>query len=212
MTRRVVVTGVGLVSPLGIGTAATWEALCAGQSGIGPITRFDTSGFSARIAGEVKNFDPLQFVEKKDVKKMDVFIQYALAASEFACCDAGLKVTPEMSPRVGVFIASGIGGFSTIGARAQRAPHRGPAAHLAVFHPGVDHQPGSGPGVDPVGGQRTQLGDLHRLFGLCARDRRCVCDHRARRRGCDDRRRIGSRHHAAGRRRLCGHASAVNTQ
>ena len=114
MTRRVVVTGVGLVSSLGIGTAATWEALCAGQSGIGPITRFDASDFSARIAGEVKNFDPLQFVEKKDVKKMDVFIQYALAASEFAFCDAGLKVTPEMSPRVGVFIASGIGGFSTI--------------------------------------------------------------------------------------------------
>ncbi len=114
MTRRVVVTGVGLVSSLGIGTAATWEALCAGQSGIGPITRFDASDFSARIAGEVKNFDPLQFVEKKDVKKMDVFIQYALAASEFACCDAGFKVTPEISPRVGVFIASGIGGFTTI--------------------------------------------------------------------------------------------------
>ena len=114
MTRRVVVTGVGLVSSLGIGTTATWEALCAGQGGIGPITRFDASGFSARIAGEVKNFDPLQFVKKKDVKKMDVFIQYALAASEFACSDAGLKVTPEMSARVGVFIASGIGGFSTI--------------------------------------------------------------------------------------------------
>ena len=114
MPRRVVVTGVGLVSSLGIGTAATWEALCAGQSGIGPITRFDASDFSVRIAGEVKDFDPLQFVKKKDVKKMDVFIQYALAASEFACCDAGLKVTPEMSSRVGVFIASGIGGFSTI--------------------------------------------------------------------------------------------------
>ena len=114
MTRRVVVTGIGLVSPVGIGTSANWEALCAGRSGIGPITHFDASQFSARIAGEVKQFDPLQFIEKRDVKKMDVFIQYAIAASEFAMCDAGLKVTPEMSPRVGVFIASGIGGFTTI--------------------------------------------------------------------------------------------------
>ena len=97
MSRRVVVTGVGLVSPLGIGTEANWEALCAGQSGIGPITRFDASQFSARIAGEVKHFDPLQFVDKKDVKKMDVFIQYAIAASQFAVDDANLKVTPDAS-------------------------------------------------------------------------------------------------------------------
>ena len=114
MSRRVVVTGVGLVSPLGIGTQANWEALRAGRSGIGPITRFDASQFSARIAGEVKQFDPLQFVEKKDVKKMDVFIQLAIAAAQFAVDDAGLAVTPEIATRVGVFIASGIGGFSTI--------------------------------------------------------------------------------------------------
>jgi 3-oxoacyl-[acyl-carrier-protein] synthase II len=105
---------VGLVSPLGIGTGANWEALCAGQSGIGPITRFEAAQFSARIAGEVKNFDPLQFVEKKDVKKMDVFIQLAIAASQFAMDDASLKVSAEMATRTGVFIASGIGGFSTI--------------------------------------------------------------------------------------------------
>src|SRR5690242_13427192 len=104
MNRRVVVTGVGLVSPLGIGTQANWEALCAGRSGIGPITRFDASQFSARIAGEVKGFDPLQFIDKKDVKKMDVFIQYALAASQFAVDDARLKVTAELADHVGVFI------------------------------------------------------------------------------------------------------------
>ena len=114
MTRRVVVTGVGLVSPLGVGTEANWNALCAGRSGIGPITHFDASQFSARIAGEVKAFDPLQFIEKKDVKKMDVFIQLAIAASQFAVDDAKLEVTAELAPRVGVFIASGIGGFSTI--------------------------------------------------------------------------------------------------
>jgi 3-oxoacyl-[acyl-carrier-protein] synthase II len=108
------VTGVGLVSPLGIGTQANWEALSAGRNGIGPITRFDASQYSARIAGEVKQFDPLQFIEKKDVKKMDVFIQLAIAAAQFAVDDAGLAVTPEIATRVGVFIASGIGGFSTI--------------------------------------------------------------------------------------------------
>ncbi len=114
MSRRVVVTGVGLVSPLGIGTQANWEALTAGTSGIGPITRFDASQFSARIAGEVKGFDPLQFVDRKDVKKMDVFIQFALAAAQFAVDDARLDVTEANADSVGVFIASGIGGFSTI--------------------------------------------------------------------------------------------------
>jgi len=114
LSRRVVVTGVGLVSPLAIGTGANWEALCAGRSGIGPITRFDATQFSARIAGEVKGFDPLQFVDKKDVKKMDVFIQLAIAASQFAIDDAKLSVTAENALRTGVFIASGIGGFSTI--------------------------------------------------------------------------------------------------
>ncbi len=114
MSRRVVVTGVGIVSPLGIGTEANWEALCAGRSGIGLITHFDASQFSARIAGQVKDFDPLRFVDKKDVKKMDVFIQLAIAASQFAVEDAGFAVTPENATRVGVFIASGIGGFGTI--------------------------------------------------------------------------------------------------
>jgi 3-oxoacyl-[acyl-carrier-protein] synthase II len=112
--RRVVVTGLGLVSSLGIGTEANWKSLTAGCSGIGPITRFDTTGFSTRIAGEVRGFDPLQFIEKKDVKKMDAFIHYAIAASQFAMDDAGVTVTPEFAPRIGVFLASGIGGFSTI--------------------------------------------------------------------------------------------------
>ncbi|HEV3140992.1 MAG TPA: beta-ketoacyl-ACP synthase II [Vicinamibacterales bacterium] len=113
-TRRVVVTGIGLVSSLGIGTEANWKALVAGCSGIGPITRFDTTQFSTRIAGEVRGFDPMQFIEKKDVKKMDAFIHYAIAASQFAMDDARVDVTPDLAPRIGVFLASGIGGFSTI--------------------------------------------------------------------------------------------------
>lgn len=114
MSRRVVVTGVGLVSPVGMGTQANWDALCAGTSGIGPITRFDAAAFSTRFAGEVKNFDPLQFIEKKELKKMDIFIQFAVAASQFAMDDARLTITPEFADRVGVFIGSGIGGFTTI--------------------------------------------------------------------------------------------------
>jgi 3-oxoacyl-[acyl-carrier-protein] synthase II len=135
LSRRVVVTGVGLVSPLGIGTGANWEALCAGQSGIGPITRFEASQFSARIAGEVKNFDPLQFVDKKDVKKMDVFIQLAIAASQFAMDDADLKVSAEMATRTGVFIASGIGGFSTIEREHKALLEGGPRRISPFFIP-----------------------------------------------------------------------------
>jgi 3-oxoacyl-[acyl-carrier-protein] synthase II len=114
LTRRVVVTGVGLLSSVGIGTEANWEGLLAGRSGIRPITRFDTTRFAARIAGEVQGFDPLAYVDKKDVKKMDAFIQYAIAASQFAVDDARLEVTPANADQVGVFIASGIGGFATI--------------------------------------------------------------------------------------------------
>jgi len=114
VNRRVVVTGIGLVSALGVGTEATWEGLCAGRSGVGRITKFDASAFAAQIAAEVKGFDPLQFVEKKDVKKMDVFIHYAIAASQFAVDDAKLAIGPANATRVGVFIGSGIGGFGTI--------------------------------------------------------------------------------------------------
>src|SRR5262245_27804034 len=97
-----------------MGTQENWEALCAGRSGIGPITRFNADAFATRFAGEVKNFDPLQFIEKKELKKMDIFIQFAVAASQFAMDDARLTITPEAAPRVGVFIGSGIGGFTTI--------------------------------------------------------------------------------------------------
>ena len=114
MDRRVVVTGVGLISPVGKGTQENWEALCAGQSGIGPITRFDAAAFSTRFAGEVKNFDPLQFIEKKELKKMDIFIQFAIAAAQYAMDDATLTIDASLAPRIGVFIGSGIGGFTTI--------------------------------------------------------------------------------------------------
>ncbi len=135
MSRRVVITGVGLVSSVGLGTDATWEGVCAGRSGIGPITRFDASQHASRIAGEVKGFDPLNFVEKKEVKKIDLFIQFAIAASQFAVDDARLVVAPETADRTGVFIASGIGGFLTIENEHKELLNGGPRRISPFFIP-----------------------------------------------------------------------------
>jgi 3-oxoacyl-[acyl-carrier-protein] synthase II len=112
--RRVVVTGVGLVSPVGVGTDLTWKSLLEGKSGIGNISLFDASGFSCRIAGEVKDFVPEDFIERKEIKKMGRFIQFALAASEFAIAQSGLKVATEDAEKIGVYVGSGIGAFEVI--------------------------------------------------------------------------------------------------
>ena len=132
MERRVVVTGVGLVSSLGIGTQENWEGLLSGRSGIRTITHFDPTEFASTIAGEVPDFDPLQFVSKKDVKKMDVFIQYALAAAEFALLDANLPTDRNLGTDAGVFLASGIGGFGTI-EREHRALLKGGPRKISPF-------------------------------------------------------------------------------
>jgi 3-oxoacyl-[acyl-carrier-protein] synthase II len=135
--RRVVVTGVGLVSPLGIGTAETWQGLVAGRSGAAPITLFDASQHSTRFACEVKGFDPLRFMEKKEVKKVDRFIQFAIAAADFAWKDSGLAMTPALAPRVGVYIGSGIGGFATIEREHSALLKGGPRRISPFFIPSV---------------------------------------------------------------------------
>jgi 3-oxoacyl-[acyl-carrier-protein] synthase II len=112
--RRVAVTGVGLVSPLGIGNRENWDALLAGRCGLGPITRFDASRFSSRIAGEVKGFDPSLFIDRKEIKKMDTFIHYAMAAAHFAMQDSGVPVTDQNRERFAVVVGSGIGGLPII--------------------------------------------------------------------------------------------------
>ena len=112
--RRVAVTGLGLVSPLGIGNRENWDALTAGRCGLGPITRFDASRFSARIAGEVKSFDPALYIDKKEIKKMDTFIHYAMGAAHLAMEDSGLPVTDENRDRFAVVVGSGIGGLPII--------------------------------------------------------------------------------------------------
>jgi 3-oxoacyl-[acyl-carrier-protein] synthase II len=130
-----VVTGVGLVSPVGIGTEETWKSLQAGRSGAGPITLFDASQHSTRFACEVKGFDPLRWVEKKDVKKMDRFIQFAVAAADFALKDSGLKVDAANDEMVGVYIGSGIGGFATIEREHTILMERGPSRISPFFIP-----------------------------------------------------------------------------
>jgi len=130
-----VVTGLGLVTPLGTGVEKTWKALCAGESGIGRITRFDPTGYDAQIAGEVKDFDPAQFIEKKEIKKMDTFIHYAVGASQLAVDDAKLTVAPEEATRVGVYIGSGIGGLGSIEHYHDVLREKGPGRVSPFFIP-----------------------------------------------------------------------------
>ena len=133
--RRVFVTGVGLLSSVGTGTEATWEALKRGESGIGPIQGFDATLFSCRIAGEVKGFEPGAYIEKKEIKKMGRFIQFAIAASDFAVQSARLKVTPEDAERTGIFIGSGIGGFEVIEREHKNLLEKGPGRISPFFIP-----------------------------------------------------------------------------
>ena len=135
MSRRVVVTGVGLLTPLGIGSDASWQALLAGKSGIGRITQFDPAAFSCQIAGEVKGFNPGDYIEKKEIKKMGRFIQFAIAAADFALKHSGLKVTADNEDRVGVYIGSGIGGFEVIEREHQTLLEHGPRRISPFFIP-----------------------------------------------------------------------------
>jgi len=134
--RRTVITGVGLVTPLGNSSQESWQRLLAGQSGVGLITRFDASQFPSRIAAEVKNFDPSLFLEKKEIKKMDTFIHYAMAASQSAMLDAGLTGwNGEEGERAGVIIGSGIGGFGTIETEHETLLTQGPKRLSPFFIP-----------------------------------------------------------------------------
>jgi len=133
--RRVVVTGIGLICAVGNTAGVAWENLLAGKSGVARITQFDPSQFACQIAAEVKNFDPLHFIEKKELKKMGRFIHFALAAADEAMRTAGLEVGPEISPRVGVHIGSGIGGFDIIEREHNNLLHGGPRKISPFFIP-----------------------------------------------------------------------------
>ena len=137
MKRRVVVTGTGLVTPLGTGTEKTWRNLCAGVSGIGPITRFDTSDFAVKIAAEVKDFNAEDFIDSKLARHLDLFVQYALAAADMALKAANLSVDDSNAERVGVFTGNGIGGLTTIEKYHQICLERGPRKITPFFIPMV---------------------------------------------------------------------------
>ena len=148
--RRVVVTGVGLISPVGIGTEPGWEALKAGTSGIGPITAFDAKDYNCRIAGEVREFDPGLYIEKKEIKKTGRFIQFAIAAAEFAVKNANLKVEGDDAERVGVYIGSGIGGFEVIEREHKNLLEKGPGRISPFFIPATIVNLAAGHVVNPV--------------------------------------------------------------
>ncbi len=131
--RRVVITGIGLVSPLGVGTKESWEALLQGKSGVSRITRFDVSDYTSQIAGQVPGFDPLDFIDKKDARKMDPFIQYALVAAEMAVKDSGMKAASLKGGRTGVYVGSGIGGIGFIETTYRTLLEKGPGRVSPFF-------------------------------------------------------------------------------
>ena len=135
MERRVVITGVGLVTPLGIGVDKTWTALCAGKSGIGEITRFDASTYATKIAAEVKNFRPEDFLQKKDAKRMQPFLAYAIAATRMAVEDSGLVIDDSNGNRVGIITGCGLGGLSLIEETSVMIKKRGPKRVSPFFIP-----------------------------------------------------------------------------
>jgi 3-oxoacyl-[acyl-carrier-protein] synthase II len=135
LKRRVVVTGLGMVSPLGTGVEKTWNALIQGKSGVGRITRFDPTGFDTQIAAEVKDFAPENFIDKKEARRMDIFIQYAMAAAIMAMEDSQFKVTPENAERVGVVVGAGLGGLTTIESFHKVLLEKGPGRISPFFIP-----------------------------------------------------------------------------
>jgi 3-oxoacyl-[acyl-carrier-protein] synthase II len=133
MARRVVVTGIGLVTPIAVGTEETWQGLSAGKSGIGPITHFDHSAFATHFAGEVKGFDPTRWITSRDAKSIDLFIQFAIAGAALAVEDSGLEIKGEFAERVGCFVGAGLGGVTTIETTCKTLWEKGPRHGISPF-------------------------------------------------------------------------------
>ncbi|MBC7348646.1 MAG: beta-ketoacyl-ACP synthase II [Candidatus Aminicenantes bacterium] len=183
-TRRVVITGLGLVTPLGLGREANWQALLEGRSAISHITRFDTSRFPTRIAGEIKNFDPQQFIDRKEARKMDLFIQYAIAAAELAVQDAGIDLALLQGERTGVYVGSGIGGIGSIEETHRVLMEKGPerVSPFFIIQTIINEAPGhisiryraSGPNISNATACSTgahAIGEAFRMIQLGVADR-----------------------------------------
>ncbi len=212
LTRRVVVTGVGLVCALGIGTEESWKNLVAGRSGVSRITHFDTADFDCQIAGEVKNFDPFQWIEKKELKKMGRFIQMALAAADFAVKMAEWKPEQSDLDEVGVYVASGIGGFDIIEREHIKLMQGGPGKISPFFIPSAIVNLASGPYFDSLWSKRAEFRDSDGLLGLGTFHRRFLQDYRTWRGGDDDLRRHRSDDYAHGHWRIRFDARAIDTK
>lgn len=161
-----------MVTPLGTGVEKTWTALCAGESGIRRITKFDPAGYDAQIAGEVTDFDPAQFIEKKEIKKMDAFIHYAVGAAQLAVDDAGLKVAEEEAARVGVYIGSGIGGLGSIERYHDVLKEKGPGRVSPFFIPMTIINLASGQVAIRIGAK----GPNSSIVTACATGNHCIGD------------------------------------
>ena len=195
MGRRVAITGIGLITPLGIGTKETWGALCAGASGIAEITRFDASGFTSRIAGEVKDFRPEDFLGKKEARRTHLFIAYAVAAARMALDDAGLAVGAPNADCIGVIAGCGLGGLSIMEETVLRISKKGPGRVSPFFIPSMIGNMAAGMISMQLGLRGPNLTvatacagrrPCHR-GGLFARPRRTGRCHGDRRRGIGDR-------------------------
>ena len=137
MKRRVVITGLGMVTPLGTGVEKNWEALCAGKSVIGPVTKFDTTEFKSKIAAEVTDFNASDFMDKQQLRRFDIFIHYGIASARMAMEDSGLKITPENSKKIGCLTGSGLGGLSMIESYHKILLEKGPGRVSPFFIPGI---------------------------------------------------------------------------
>ena len=184
MARRVVITGLGLVCGVGNTAPEVWQGLLAGASGMAPIQGFDTTGFPVTFAAEVKNFDPLNFVDKKEARKMGRFIHFAFAATQEAMAQSGLQITPENAERVGVFIGSGIGGFEIIEREHTNLLARRPAQDFSLLYSRGHREHGGRPNQHPLRRPGAHLGhgnglrhqrQLHRRLGAHDHARRCGC-------------------------------------
>jgi 3-oxoacyl-[acyl-carrier-protein] synthase II len=172
LRRRVVVTGVGLVIPTGIGVAEAWKNVCEGKSGIGPLTRFEAENFETRIAGEVKGFTPEKYIQKKEIKKMDLFVQYTLAAAKEAMEDAQLKITSENSEQVGVIVGTGLGGLPTLEETHKVLLEKGPSRITPFFIPKLIANMASG----QIAIQYGAKGPNTCLVTACATGAHCIGD------------------------------------
>ncbi len=191
---------MGLVIPTGIGVGTAWKNVCEGKSGIGPLTRFDTNGFETKIAAEVKNFNPELYIDKKEIKKMDLFIHYAIAAAKEALEDAQLSITPENSEQIGVIVGTGLGGLPSIERYHKVLLERGPSRITPFFIPMLIANMASG----QIAIQFGPKGPNTCVVTACATGgslyRRCLPCDCIWRRGGDDHRGDGGQYHSTDHR------------